>query len=947
MTQRTVVDPVVLQAIHFDTLWQQAQDTLKQQSGQVWTDTDEHDPGVTLLQALSYGMSDLAYRHILPLRDILTPAPDLQNGDGLFPHSFSPNEVLTVSPITEEDYRRALLDLVGKVNGVTRFLFRNALLLPETIDQRYTYYYDPKLREYHFTSDEDEGKQKFTVQGFYRLQVELNRDVPQAIAEPILQEFLQNHHNVCEGVRGIVWLAAQPVNVEITLELEDDFQNYAILMAQLYLCVESYISPQAQRATAAELRAAGWTNDEIYQGPNLAHGWISTLPPVEDHNTAHTLNLNPLASPLQMLTGVKSLQALRFDNGTWEVSIPAQKYPQLWGRTPLQVLAAGQRVKLMKRGQKVTISEEEIKQALPSTPVLNEAWVSLEYGRHRTPERYYPASAKIPPCYQLQDDLALHTTRHLHQYLLPFEQWLASGCDQLRLLPRLLSFNQQLDTTVWGNQWPFVNDTVAYAVHQAYQPALLAKTTMQSQNEEQKLALLNYLLGYFGQQRADRTLLNAPDYLSSQCSLIRLNSQLNYQAGQFSANAMSSIQRRIAARLGFDEGVFNEPPDWTHLPFYLMEHAALLTPPPGTANLSWQKITHLQTEDESLALTSVTPVNSVFQGQLLELQYTSDSNATPIILNACVVLKVDSDTKTIALEINPALRSFLQELLAAPSAVQWRTSRLWMQDTTFPLIYPPANVQSPQLSPQPGQKIITADNFPSSLAVGDKLVLYRHFSPEGNLQHAPLAEGDCVAIVRGIDTLRRQLLIEADANYTLPEDQHQNRYRWYFDRDRESALPDRFSFIVSAIFNEDLLLGPQSHVTEPQVTAAWVEQIVHEELPCHVCAEMHWLESRYFNNFAHTYAKWIANDRLLGVSSFHLLDYLALGTLPSGLEGIGNMRIATDAQFKEVFAGAAPGEWNAEVIHDNALFYVPAEPSSTSIILDSVGEAAAPGPIQH
>ncbi|MDE9484441.1 hypothetical protein, partial [Xenorhabdus bovienii] len=65
--------------IHFDTLLEQAHQVVDQQAGKLWSDTAEHDPGITFLEGLSYGVSDLAYRHTLPLADLLTPVPEKQN----------------------------------------------------------------------------------------------------------------------------------------------------------------------------------------------------------------------------------------------------------------------------------------------------------------------------------------------------------------------------------------------------------------------------------------------------------------------------------------------------------------------------------------------------------------------------------------------------------------------------------------------------------------------------------------------------------------------------------------------------------------------------------------------------------------------------------------------------------------------------------------------------
>ncbi|OQS37542.1 hypothetical protein B0T39_15280 [Chromobacterium haemolyticum] len=899
------------------------------QSGKIWTDTAEHDPGVTLLQALTYSVSDLGYRHTLPLVDLLTPELEQRSQDGLFPASFGPHQALTVSPITEDDYRRALLDLSAGDAESPQLLFRNARLLREAPAEQYRYYFDAKQREYHFTAVDGQA-QELAVQGAYRLQVELNRDITQAMAEPVLLTFLHNHRNLCESVRAIDWLTAQDVDVDITLELEDDFQDYAALLAQLYLAVEHHISPQSERASAAQLRARGLDNQAIYQGPELRHGWISVLPPLAAYDEGLEIRLNPLVTTLQTMTGVKSLQTLGFNKAGWGLALKPKQYALLWGKDPLQSLADGQRVKLMKRGQQIKVTKAAIQAALPVSAVQLEAPVTLPYGRHRHPARYYPASDKIPPCYQLQAETDDGKVKHLHQYLLPFEQGLANACEQLALLPSLLSFQREADQSpypVWGGQWPFAADSVADSVHDEYRDRLQQETASQNDKEAQELALLNHQLSLFGQQRADRTLLNAPDYLASQRAYLSQNSQLHYQAGQYRADVISAAQRRIAARLGMDQGVFDNDGELSKLPFYLIEHRALLPKQPNPAYTSWQAIKRIESAGEgtpkSLQLTVDVKLSDLQPGQLLELQYTATA-VKPVLLSACVVTAVDTAAKRITLELNAQLRSYLDELIDSDNwaKVQWRNSSLWLQDISFPLQYLAADdpKRSPLLVPEEGQRIVTVDNFPAQLAPGDEIILYRHNGPDKAKPAAKQANEDVAARVVEIDALRRQALIEVlDQGPELPQEAHQTAYRWCVSR---TDLADRFSFTVSAVFNEALLLGEQSQVVNPSVTEAWVRRIVQDELPCHVRAELHWLEAGYFGGLGYSYAAWAAGGANMGRQAFDLLWQLALGMLPSGLQGINAMRIATAAQRSAV-VGENETEWNTGPIMENSLLYVP------------------------
>ncbi len=911
----------VRQEIHFETLWAQAQEMLDAQSGQLWTDTAEHDPGVTLLQALNYGVADLAYRHTLPLQDLLTPSLPEQSEAGLFPVAFGPQRALTVSPITEDDYRRALLDLT---DAEDRFLFRDARLLMESEEERYRYYYLPALREFHFNPGDN--AQAFTVQGFYRLQVELNRDITRVIAEPILEKFVQDHRNICEGVRSIDWLGPQPVDVALVIELDDDFQDFAGLLAQVFHCVEDFVSPQAQRKTAEQLRQDGLGNEIVYQGPMLRHGWITQLPLASDYQRDRSININPLASTLQRLDGVASLQVLRFDGAGWTTTIAAQHYLQLWGADPLQKLADGNMVRLLKRGQQVILSKEEIAPGIVSRTMIQESPEILPYGRHRVPAIYYPASGKIPPCYGL---LRLDPDRQealLHQFLLPFEQHLTNGARQLAMLPALLSFQRDVTapSEVWGGQWPFAGDAlidrVANEVHALYRDRLAEHTAAEQQNVEQELDILNYLLGYFGQRRADRTLFNAPDYLASQRHYLSQSSELYYAAGQFRADAISAIQRRIAARLGFAENIFDAEANMAQLPFYLVEHASLLPRRPSTDfDDTWQAVSTVTDNDNdngTLTLSLPQAVSEIYPGQLLELQLSFAG--TEMTLSACVVLDVAVDNMAIKLEINARMRSALADLTDAASTVQWRNSSMWLQDIHFALNYVDNPEDAPNLPATEEQRVITVQNFPADLDTGSIITLYR----DQTLSSPALqkfADGDIEAMVLAVDVLQRQALIgPVPGGAALPQENTKTRYRWRIRRGTDDPLTDRYSFTVSVVFRADLL----GNVAEPYTTDAWLRQIVQEELPCHVRGEIHWFDAQYFREFANNYAQWMAAEARLGIFAFNLIEMLGLGLLPSGLMGINAMRIATVAQ-RELVVGADETQWNTEVIKELSLFYVP------------------------
>jgi hypothetical protein len=91
-------------------------------SGATWTNHNSPDPGISIMEALAYAISDLAYRNGFAMRDLLT-RPDGRIGPASETGLFPAQEVLTTSPVTIADHRRLLL----RIDGV-----RNAWLDPMT-----------------------------------------------------------------------------------------------------------------------------------------------------------------------------------------------------------------------------------------------------------------------------------------------------------------------------------------------------------------------------------------------------------------------------------------------------------------------------------------------------------------------------------------------------------------------------------------------------------------------------------------------------------------------------------------------------------------------------------------------------------------------------------------------------------------------------------------------
>ena len=81
----------------------------------LWTDYNVHDPGITILELLSYAITDLGYRTGQDIRDLLT---EDDNGVPVNRSNFhTALEIFPCNPVSFSDLRKLLIDINGVRNA--------------------------------------------------------------------------------------------------------------------------------------------------------------------------------------------------------------------------------------------------------------------------------------------------------------------------------------------------------------------------------------------------------------------------------------------------------------------------------------------------------------------------------------------------------------------------------------------------------------------------------------------------------------------------------------------------------------------------------------------------------------------------------------------------------------------------------------------------------------
>lgn len=146
----------------FVYLKEQGINYIQEVAGNHWTDYNTHDPGITLLEVLSYAINDLANRTSFNIKDLLAE----DNGPaGLQTHFFTPDKILPTNPVTINDLRRVIIDVPG---------IKNAWLEPK-IDSLFhsdgpLVYHEPEKGQLAYESEENQNPLSFI--GLYDILLE-------------------------------------------------------------------------------------------------------------------------------------------------------------------------------------------------------------------------------------------------------------------------------------------------------------------------------------------------------------------------------------------------------------------------------------------------------------------------------------------------------------------------------------------------------------------------------------------------------------------------------------------------------------------------------------------------------------------------------------------------------------------------------------------------------
>ena len=458
----------------FEFLHKKGMEHIEEMSRKLWTDFNSHDPGITMLEALCYAITDLGNRIQLPIPDLLTKSRESKGEiTGNFPTA---RKILTTRPVTESDYRKLFIDLDGvnnaflQVNG-EQVIHRHCLEKDEPSEE------EPqgKLSYKRDLTPHYEYLNSFALQGVYNIYFEPDHDIKimdpedagrKARIEEITDEIKRLYHanrNICEDLVRVQEVSYIDLLVCGDIEIERTASAKKV-MAEILFGVQQYFSPTVARHSLDELLDEDHTVESIYNGPVLENGFIMDSE-LEKASIRREIHLSDLVKIISETEGVKSIRKLKMGacNGSeipdevrdktkqkWKICLPEDSLllPRLCVESSVRNTNLFKDVIPMSKAyeevsdllnEKIREHQKSLALSYDDIPVEKGRFADVEYFRtvqNDLPQIYgtgeYGLSPSLPPERHAK-------AKQLKAYLLFFDQILATYFAHLRNIGDLLS----------------------------------------------------------------------------------------------------------------------------------------------------------------------------------------------------------------------------------------------------------------------------------------------------------------------------------------------------------------------------------------------------------------------------------------------------------------------------------------------------------------------------
>jgi hypothetical protein len=310
-------------------------------AGDVWTDFNTHDPGITLLEVLCYSITDLAYRTNFDMKDLLT-RPGNDGWENIF---YTAREILPCNPLTINDYRKLIMDVDGVRNAwitpskdaevpmyinyteIKKILVAhptdadghliNACGCGNMIKFPYPDMDKPRVKGLQFSDSvvpahRDQYK-IIELNGLYKIIIEFEEDIREKQKEHTVRSqvlrVLHRRRNVCEDYLSVTGAEYKDFFLQTETALSED-ADADMILAEMFYRIQNYFTPVIHFYSLDEMVEKGIPTDEIFEGPALKHGFILDKN-LDDTDMFRDMRLSDIINFVSDIEGVNSLPVFK------------------------------------------------------------------------------------------------------------------------------------------------------------------------------------------------------------------------------------------------------------------------------------------------------------------------------------------------------------------------------------------------------------------------------------------------------------------------------------------------------------------------------------------------------------------------------------------------------------------------------------------------------------
>lgn len=555
------------EAYDYDALKKKGIEYVQRLTGGFWTDYNEHDPGVTILEQLVYAMTDLAYRTGLPIQDLLF---DINPENKIF---FNPAEILTVDPITLLDYRKAMIDELPEVKNIWLDVI---------------------------------GKDFTTLKGLYNIIVDAQESPKNETEAMLFKEKVRTifgkYRTICEDIENVILQKPIQITINASIELNETAEPEQIL-AEMFFKINEFYNPEINFLSLQQAIDAGKNIDEIFSGPLLKHGIILDENLKDRHTQVLLSDISRIIMQIEGVSSVKNI-ALFADGIYFDGILPLQESqsvrfslptltPEVEKNYPISFFKGNfpyksvDYPKAIRRFNEISASNKRVYRT-------EEYNFDTSRGQYWNLAEYYSLQNQFPMIYGVStegvplpaDDARKAQAKQLKGYLILFEQILANYLSQVAHLKDLFSpktrfrqtyFSQSLEKAIPNSKGIFKQEldenTEAELVAGKndalvdYKTDLQALMRQQDNFEERRNKFLDFFLAVHGETYEAYQLSQKPFYKNAQDfaqyqlesktkflgALAQLNKQrataMNYLGENLVLNYRSGLEEKLITLL--------------------------------------------------------------------------------------------------------------------------------------------------------------------------------------------------------------------------------------------------------------------------------------------------------------------------------------------------------------------------------------------------------------